>query len=211
MFCAAQAGAAERYVTLSVIGGAQMNYFDGINTAGAFSNQDSQISHPVGGEISYGLLDAFTFAGRPATLQFDLNVMAPQTLVSASFPGIPSPTFFYTSQLTSARVGASVWQTLQSDAKAKTEFGFGAGAFYRSLSTADTVVTGDGNGVAPYGQVGVRRTWQISKTNSLVAAVTYTMSDNINILLTNGTNGNMTLRTGGVEASVGYRIMLGKK
>jgi len=132
---------------------------------------------------------------------------------SASFPGLPNPTFFYRSKVKTGRLGLNLWTPLYADGLWRAEAGAGLGVLYRDFKTNDTVVGGSGDDYALYGKVGVRFLRKTGQRGKLTLGVSYIASTKTNIpLAVNGGGapaGNLSVKTNGPEISFGYQLSLG--
>ena len=210
---ATQAYSAERYMTFSFAVGKYSNDTGGFNTAGSFSNTDTQSSGAPTVGLKYGLRDNFSIGGLPISTEFDLSYSANETFTSASFPGLPTPTFFYDTEVETIRVGASFWAPVSIGGNYRTEIGLGLGAALRDIQTFDGVVGGNDSDVAPYGSVGLRHSWDVSPSGRFSVSLNYLLIDDVNIALTNGggsSAGNYSFGSKGLELSAGYTMLFGK-
>ncbi len=209
---AGTAYAVERYATFSFMLPSSEYEFGGQNTVGGFSNADTQASGTIGFQATYGLEDAFSIGVLPVSAEFDLAFLKSEKITSASFPGLPSPTFFYDSDVKTLRLGASFWSPFITGKGYKTELGVGLGVVYRDISTTDGVSSGANSDTAGYGQIGVRHVWEVSKSSEMIIGLNYVYTGETNVPLSFGGSaaGNLTQRSDSVELSVGYRILLGK-
>jgi len=204
--------ASEKYATFSFMLPTTKNEFGGQNSVGGFSNTDTQSSGTLGFQATYGLRDAFHVGTLPVSAEFDLALFKSEDITSASFPGLPSPTFFYTSDVKTLRFGTSFWSPVHEGNGYRTEIGLGLGAVYRDVSTTDGVAGGSGSDLTGYGQVGLRHVWEVSESGRMNIALNYVFTGKTSTALTNGgaSAGSLTQSSKGVELSVGYQILLGK-
>lgn len=208
----ATAIAGDPYVGFDVIGARAITDFGGVNTAGPHSNRDEQGEYTGGVALKYGLQDQFKLGGMTITPEAELAWYNDYNEVSASFPGLPAPTFFYNTSIESGRVGVNLWTPFHVDNKWRAEAGFGFGAMYRDVSTNDTVVQGQKDEYVPYGQLGFRFMRKLGDRSSLTLGTSYLFSDSTSVPLNSGgaPAGTLEVETDHVEITFGYQLKLGK-
>jgi len=202
------------YVGFGVIGARSLVDFGGVNTNGGFSNTDQQGEYTSGVLLAFGLQDQFALGNTTITPELDFAWYKDYDTQSASFPGLPAPTFFYDSSIETGRLGVNFWTPFHADKIWRAEAGVGFGAMYRDISTNDTVVQGQKDDYVPYGQLGVRFLRKMSDKGSLTLGTSYLFSDSTTVpLSTIGGGvpaGNLEVETDHVEITIGYQFSLGK-
>jgi len=181
--------------------------FGGFNTAGGFSNFDKQNSSFAGGYVSLGRNDVVSIGKYAVSVEFDVSASSTDA-VSASFPGLPSPTFFYTTDIESQRLGVNAWTSVISTELSSLELGAGVGAQRFDITTSDGVVSGAGDDVVPYAMVGARVLTPLGSYGGLEAGARYYVSGEADIPLDNGASGNFTYQQRGFEFRLGWQIGL---
>ncbi|QYX58257.1 hypothetical protein K1T73_07825 [Roseovarius sp. SCSIO 43702] len=206
---AAQAG--DAYIGFDLIGARSLVDFGGFNTAGGFSNDDNQQAYTAGLALKFGMRDQWTIGGRSITPELEFAWYDDYSTRSASFPGLPAPTFFYNTSIDTARLGVNAWTPFHDDGVWRAEAGAGLGMMYRDVSTNDTVVRGSKSDYAPYGQFGLRFLRKMGDRGTLSLGTSYLFSDDIDVPLRSGAPaGNFKVQTNHVEISVGYQINLAR-
>ncbi|MFU1477764.1 outer membrane beta-barrel protein [Roseovarius sp. C7] len=205
---AATAQAGDAYFGFDAIGALSTTDFGGVNTAGGFSNNDTPNDTISGVALRFGMRDQWTIGSRTITPEIEL-AWFDDTITSASFPGLPAPTFFYTTSVETYRLGVNLWTPFHQDALWRAELGAGAGAVHRKISTNDTVVAGRKDDTALYGQVGMRFLRKVSARGSLSLSTIYSFTNETSVPLDGGANGNLSLKTNQLEIGVGYQVNLG--
>lgn len=189
------------------------NDFGGINTAGAHSNEDSQSSEGAVASLSFGARDALQIGGTPFSPELELQLSAEHDVVSASFPGLPTPTFFYNSSIRSQRLGANFWAPLGAGNTWSLEGGFGLGAQRTDLETNDTVVESDSSDVTAFGMAGLRASRPTGGNGRLTFDLRYLFAGETSHPLTSMVGGapagELTHRASGFQVGIGYQIDLG--
>jgi len=204
-------GTSEHYIGVTGGGGIADNLFGGTNTLGSFSNTDSQRSQTGFVAVQYGLQNAFDFAGAPVTAEIEFSRGAPYTVVSASFPGLPTPGFFYTSNITISRVGTNIWREVGQMGTINVEVGGGLGFQITQFSTSDGVVA-----AAPaayttvYAKVGLRANKAINDRTNFTFVTEFIQSAPLTAPLDGGGSGVITHATRDVRVGVGVQIKIGQ-
>ena len=205
----AQAQGLDLYVGGEVAYTHQVHDFGGFNTSGLFSNEDQVVDPGSAVRLSVGAADVFTLAGRSINVELDYAMSGGETVTSASFPGRPSPTFFYTSDVTSQSFGVMGWVDLYTNDTMTLEGGAGLGAMYYDVSTDDSVVAGSADGTVTYGSLGLRAVFPAGDGVDFTAGLRVIQSGDIDIPLTTiggGTPaGNLTFGGARGELSLGLR------
>jgi hypothetical protein len=209
-YTAAQAG--DAYVGFDVVGARSMVEFGGVNTAGGFSNDDSQGETFAGVSLKFGMRDQWTLGGASVTPEIDFAWYNNYDIVSASFPGLPAPTFFYDTAIDTGRLGVNLWTPFHDDGLWRAEAGAGLGVLYRDVSTNDTVVQGSESDYVAYGQLGFRFLRKMNEHGTLSLGTSYIFSDSTTMSITDGGTpaGNFEIQTNHAEISVGYQISLSR-
>lgn len=203
------ATAQDMYIGIDAIG--TVTDFDtgGINTVGPHSNADSQDETQHGIALNFGLRDKWTLGTTKLTPEAEFAWYFDRSVTSASFPGLPAPTFFYNSSVESGRLGLNLWALFHETNHWRAEAGLGLGAMYRDISTSDGVVMGSGDDYSLYGKFGLRFIRAIDDRNNLVLGVNYVVADKSDIMLRNVAGGapagNFSMETSSVELHIGYR------
>lgn len=204
------------YVGFSVIGARSIVDFGGVNTAAFndFSNKDQEREYTSGVSLAFGLQDQFALGNASVTPEIDLAWYEDYNTQSASFPGLPAPTFFYDSSIETGRLGVNLWTPLHIDEMWRAEAGVGFGAMYRDISTNDTVVQGQEDDYVPYGRLGLRFLRKMSDQGSLTFGTSYLFSDSTTVPLSTiaggAPAGDLEVETDHVEITIGYQFSLGK-
>ncbi len=210
----AQAQAGETYVGFDAVGARSLVEFGGFNTAGGFSNNDNQGEYTAGVALKFGMQDQWTLSGTSITPEIDFAWYDDYNTVSASFPGLPAPVFFYGTSIEAGRLGVNVWTPFHNDGVWRAEAGAGLGVMYRDVSTSDTAVQGSKEDYVPYGQLGLRFLRKMNDRGTLSLGTSYLFSESTTVPLTIGGGGapagNFKVETDHVEFRVGYQINFGR-
>jgi len=202
----------DRYIGVDAIASAPSNSFSGFNTAGGFDNRDTQSAEYAGLSFTYGVRDALTWRGMAITPEVELAWFSDYNTVSASFPGLPNPSFFYRSNIQTGRLGVNFWSPFAAGTDWRTELGVGLGAVYREFSTDDNVVQGTSSGLTPYGLLGVRYLKDIGEKGRLTVGVNVVTTGDSKLALSTGFGpaGDLSVKTTSPEIRIGYQFLLGK-
>ncbi|WP_111732958.1 hypothetical protein [Roseovarius amoyensis] len=203
------ASAQDMYIGIDAIGTVTDFDMDGRNTNGNFFNTDSQSESQHGIALNFGLRDKWALGTTKLTPEAEFAWYFDRSVTSASFPGLPAPTFFYNSSVESGRLGLNLWALFHETNHWRAEAGLGLGAMYRDISTSDGVVMGSGDDYVLYGKFGLRFIRAIDDRNNLVLGVNYVVADKSDIMLRNvgggAPAGNFSMETSSVELHIGYR------
>ena len=207
-FPLARAEAGDRYLSFDIVGGLTNDELGGFNTAGAFSNADDRQNEHFGLSLSYGLRDAATIGGIRLTPELEFAWLDEYSTTTASFPGLPTPFFFYGTSIQTARLGGNVWWPFHESALWRTEIGMGAGLLYRDISTGDGVVAGSGDDFSGYGQLGLRALRTVGPRGKLKIGVNYVRAGETDVDLDGGASGSYSVSTDSLELRLGYELKL---
>ncbi len=205
--------AGEAYIGGQVLGAISYNDFGGINTLGRFGNNDSVNETLAGIALTFGLRDQLKLGNMAITPEIEAAWYQNYNITSASFPGRPTPMFFYRSKVKTGRLGLNLWTPFYADGLWRAEAGAGFGVLYRDFKTNDNVVGGSDDDFALYGKLGVRLLRQVGQRGKLTLGANYIASSRTNISLAGiGSGipaGNLSVKTNGPEISIGYQLSLG--
>ena len=206
--------AGDSYFGVDAITGIQYHKFDGTNTAGGFSNNDSVNHHLRGLSLTYGKQDQWNVGGMALTPEVELTWLDTSHVTSASFPGLPTPAVFYTSSIDTVRLGANIWTPFHTDNLWRAEAGLGLGVLYRDVSVSDGVVAGSDDDYAAYGQLGMRFIRAVGSQGNLALGMNYVISGETGVPLAviggGAPAGNFDVSSQSLELSIGYQVKLGK-
>ena len=183
----------------------QVHDFGGYNTQGDFSNEDQVVDSGSVVRLAVGASDVFTLAGRGVSAELEYAMFGDETVTSASFPGRPSPTFFYSTDVTAYSFGVMGWVDLYANDAMTLEGGGGLGAMYYDVSTTDGVVAGSADGTVAYGSLGLRAVFPVGDGFDFTAGLRVTQSAVVSIPLDAGVSGKLTYGGARGEFSLGIR------
>lgn len=208
---AAEAQDRKLYFGVGVGTAAQANDFGGFNTVGGFSNEDSQSSNGGLASLTLGLAGMFNLGSASIDAEIEAQRGAAHDTVSASFPGLPSPTFFYDSRIESRRLGVNLWAPISSGAAWTFQGGLGLGIQRTHLQSSDTVVGTDSTDTAAYGMLGLRALHPIGNKGRLAIDLRYFKANETSHPLTEPpfSAGELTHAASGVQVMIGYQFDLG--
>ncbi|MCV2864610.1 outer membrane beta-barrel protein [Albidovulum sediminicola] len=203
---------ARYYVGLGAAYQALSNDFGGFNTAGGFYNTDTQSSDTNAFSATLGMRDAFALGQTSFDVELEYSQGGSYDTVSASFPGLPNPTFFYRSTIESRRIGVNLWTQL-SNAPGNWDFdaGLGLGMVKTDLVSSDTVVPANSSDSTTYGMFGLRASRALGANANLVLDTRYILSASTNHPLASGVvdAGNLTHSADGLQVGMGFQINFG--
>lgn len=213
------AGAGDRGLYFGLAFGAsdQTNDFGGINTAGPHSNEDSQGSRGSIFDLTLGYTDLLSLGSVPITTEIEAQGGNAHHTVSASFPGLPNPEYFYHSTIRIQRGGVNLWAPLISDGAWTIAGGLGIGAQRTKLESVDYLFDGTDpvvetrtSDTTGYGMIGLRVLHALGANGRLAMDLRYYKAGETGHrlkLIENGLDaGELTHSASGVQVLIGYQF-----
>lgn len=185
---------------------------DGFNTAGGFDNDDDVDLNLLSGTFALGKSDIFQLPGGSLRAEIEYTYVDGSSFESASFPGLPSPTFFYQTEVDATHaVMLNAWYDypVPSHEKLVLSAGGGLGASILSASTDDTVVAGSASGTEFAYMVGLEGNYHVTPRIAVGLGVRYSDYGTLDIPLDGGASGNLTVNQSALQARAVVRFTFG--
>lgn len=196
------------YVEFGAVSGQNKLSFGGTNTAGSFNNTDTQNFSANGAAIAIGFGTDVTVFGKTFQPELEYTRYGQGDVTSASFPGLPSPSFFYDTQIERTRLSANFWSTHEVNTDWNVQGGLGLGVMRTEASTNDTVVSGTETSYAPSLMLGAQALRNLGENGQIVFGLRAYFVGNTNIDLMSGGSdgGNLSFKQSSAEVRIGYRL-----
>lgn len=189
----------------------------GFNTAGTFANVvETPDKSGVSGKLAIGAADIITFGPASLRVEGEFSIMPSETFVTGSFPGAPTPTFFYRTQTAETYRGmANIWVDFRplDDMPVILSVGGGIGGARLEAWTNDGVVNGYGKGTKFAWNVGAQAAYVLGQDFTAGLEARYYDLGSLDMSLTSigggGPAGNYTLDYSSFYAGAFLRLTLG--
>ncbi len=217
--CAAVAGQASAqsfldgtYVSIGASNNFSKFSMAGINTVGEFDNNDEVDLNLLSGTFAIGKSDIFQLPGGSLRAEVEYTYIDGGDFESASFPGLPSPTFFYQTELDATHAAMlNAWYDfpVPSIDKLVLSAGGGLGVSMLSASTDDTVVTGSASATQFAYMVGLEGNYHVTPRVAVGLGIRYSDYGSLDMPLDGGTSGNLSLDQSALQARATLRFTFG--